>query len=169
MSSLLQHLPWLRITAALVGWVVLPGGASAPTPAQSASNGPVHVESAGSLAPAYKLAVVDVPPPPPELTAGLEFVTDGEPSLAARAALEVVPAEPEGAADPTTCPLQVRAVVLAEDAADSFAMVATEAGSVLVRKGSGVRAGGRLGSVAALEDGVVILRVGTSLVRCGLE
>jgi hypothetical protein len=166
MSSLIQHLPWLRITAALVGWIVLPGGAleggshqalrlggehaSAPLDTiRPASVGPLDQ---GSLVPGYRLAVVDVPPPPPfDVAAGLPALTGDAPL-----------AEP-------TCPLEVRAIIVAERAADTFAMVASDEGSSLIRKGAGVRAGGRSMAVVDIESDAVVLRSGTTTVRCGLE
>src|SRR5688572_26451656 len=161
MSSFLQHLPWLRVTAVLVGWLGTGShspGEMVPVPSQSASIGSLHLSS-GALIPAYRLAVVDVPPPPPELTTGLH---EAAADLGAPAALPEPSddSDTEALAPVRTCPLEVRAVVMAESKADSFAMVGTDEGSALVRRGSGVRAGGRLGSVAEIEDGVVVLRVG---------
>jgi hypothetical protein len=143
MGSLAPHLPWLRISAALVGWVVLPGGNSLPSMIQPAIVEALHSEAAG-LERGYGLGVVEVAPLP-------EFVASA------------VNAAPVG------CPLDLRAIVVAEDPDDTFAMVAGDEGSQLVRAGSGLRASGRLVSVAEIEEGALVLRVGEDTVRCALK
>src|SRR5688572_348834 len=136
--SLVQHLHLVRVALALVGWVVIPGGASR-SQSQTTTKVPLELVTASALAPGYRLQTLDVPPPPPDLTAGLEAPVSAleprgpglEPEVSQLLEHRAPPAlSPEGA-----CPLEVRAIVVAEDAAETFAMVTTERESVVVRKG----------------------------------
>lgn len=138
----------LRLAMAVVGLLVLPderGPASEGrcVPDVVSTTRPVlHVAGAGTLPRRYGLGVTDELPAPPPF--------EGAPSPAVGRA----------------CPVEVRAVVEAESAADSFAVLATGADSRIVRVGQGFRAGGGLVSVAAIEPGRVVLRAGETLVSC---
>jgi hypothetical protein len=138
----------LRLAMAVVGLLVLPdeqGPASEGrcTPeVVSSTRALLHVPGPGTLARRYGLGVTGALPAPPPF--------EGRP--------EVVPSR--------VCPVEIRALVEADSAADSFAVLTTGADSRIVRVGQGFRAGGGLLSVAAIEPGRVVLRAGETLVSC---
>ena len=133
------HVPYARIALAVLGIATLPSGPSTPSAPTRAAISP---SDGGALPRGYRLAVAPVPPPP--------AFTDA-----------TAPAPFERG-----CPVEVRAVIAGND--DPFALVALAGKSQVVRAGSGLSADGRLLSVAAIEDGAVVLRVGEERVRCGL-
>jgi hypothetical protein len=138
----------LRLAMAVVGLLVLPDEQGPASEGRCTPEGRpgarvlLHVAGSGTLSRRYGLGVTGELPAPPPL---------------------------EGRPEPAwgrVCPVEVRAVVEAESAADSFAVLATGADSRIVRVGQGFRAGGGLLSVAAIEPGRVLLRAGEKLVSC---
>lgn len=133
--------PVLRVTLAVLGLMALPDERRLDAGAQEHEL--VLVPGEG-LATRYGLLVSDVPPPP---------------------LLPDRPARALGAA----CPVEVRAIVLAEPASESFAVLGIDRDSKIVRLGEGLRVRNGLLSVAAIEGSTVVLRHGETLVRCDLR
>ncbi len=144
--------PATRVVLAVLGWSLLPvSEPKAPAaPAAPTTVALTALNTSGSLARGYQLPLADVPPPPPSSQPG--------------GAATFAPAAPP----PTACPFEVRAIVMAEDPADSFAMVGHDGESHLLRAGAGVRLGGELLSVATLSADAVVVRRGEATVRCPL-
>lgn len=142
---------YLRLGVAVLGVVVLPDERAQPAGAEcavqsAAAAAPrgaelVLADGGGMLSSRYGLSVVELPEPP-------SF--DGRPPVRLR----------------TVCPVEVRAIIVAEPRSESFVVLATGADSKIVRVGEGLRAAGSLVSVAAIESSAVVLRQDENLVRC---
>lgn len=150
----MSQMPMTRVVLALLGWVVMPGSELSDTrvPVAPVSQALVALEGAEPLTSSYGLSVVDVAPVP-------EFVRE--------VIAETVP-EVSDPVRASGCPFELRAVVVGEDAADSFAMVAVEGESRLVRAGESLSLRGAKWSVVELAENAVTVRAGESRVSCGL-
>ena len=106
----------------------------------------------------------------------LTFVTPEMPlSSGYRLPIQPVPEVPEWAqtefairADDSECFLDVRAIVLAENVQDSFAVVVFDDVRRTVRVGDRFRARGRRVAVTALQNDAVMIRADTDDMRCSL-
>ncbi len=150
----MTYSPSLRVALALLGWVVLPGGEGQPTTVVE-PQGPEVVtlyETTGEvgLKNAYGLPVTEVAAPPSFALAQ----ADAE--------------EPPAASPQKSCPVELHAVVVADEASDSFAVARAGSDSLVLHAGDGFHARGSLMSVASISPTGIVVRWGDTRVVCGL-
>ncbi|MBI5509540.1 MAG: hypothetical protein HY903_12380 [Deltaproteobacteria bacterium] len=117
----------------------LPGGRLLPAVSQ-----PLYAVGASAALPArVGLGVVEVPPPPPDVVG------------------RSTPVGPE-------CPVEVRAIITGDAAAETFAVVAVGEASALLKVGQGVRTAAGWVAISAIDKARVVVRKGDEAFDCYL-
>lgn len=98
----------------------------------------------------YGLSVIDVPELPPPVNRGQDPATRAQGLV-------------QG------CPVEVRAIVMSDDGASSFAVIASGDESTVLHSGEGVRVGNSFVAVSEINPDHLNLRRGTATYRCGLR
>ncbi len=159
-------MPISRVALALLGGIALPWGevkepaGQAPAAVSSRVRELDFVAPASELVSRYHLRLVPLRPPPDgELGLPLGVQSAALPEPRAKGAEAREPA-------PRGCPLKVRAIIVAEDPDDTFAVVNIDGDSVTVHQGERLVIGQARTDVTAITEKAVLLSRDGEVVRC---